>query len=142
MYYLKLIKARSYRGYGLSATAKNPTVTTEDEDVFKAALSSGYFAEAAPDDKPPRKPDSTGTIEAIDTMNSTRLRAYAKKLGLDLSWPNGTDVDTIRADIRAALAGNGDGEGDDTADQFMSDGDTEGDGDDTNGAGGEEYKED
>lgn len=134
MYYLKLIKARSYRGYGLTVTAKNPIVTTEDEGVFKMALASGYFTEAAPDEPPPRKPDSTGTIEAIDTMNSTRLRAHAKKLGLDLSWPNGTDADTIRADIRAALA---EGEDDDTADQFVNGGENEGD-EET----GEESKED
>ena len=123
MYYLKLTKARSYRGHGLNATAKNPIVTTEDEAVFKAALASGYFSEAAPDEKPPRKPDSTGTIEALDTMNAVRLRAYAKKMGLAPSWPNGTDADTIRADIRAALTQSGE---DDTVDQFMSGGGDEG----------------
>lgn len=124
MYYLKLIKARSYTGNGLNVTAKHPIAATEDEDVFKAALASGYFAVAAPDEQPPRKPDNTGAIELIDTMSTTRLRAYAKKLGLELSWPNGTDADTIRADIRAALGGNRD---DDTANQFMigDDGDGE-----------------
>ena len=130
MYYLKLIKARSYRGYGLNVSAKNPVTMTEDEDVYNAALASGYFAQASPDEKPPKKPDSTGTIEAMDTMNSTKLRAYAKKLGLELSWPNGTDADTIRADIRAALTQN---EDDDTAYQFMSGEEDEG--------GAEESKE-
>ena len=131
MYYLKLIKARSYRGYGLNVTAKNPVTMTEDEDTYNAALASGYFAQASPDGKPPKKPNSTGTIEALDTMNSTRLCAYAKKLGLELSWPNGTDADTIRADIRAALAQS---EDDDTAYQFMSGDEDEG--------GSEDNKED
>lgn len=144
MYYLKLIKARSYMGYGLYATAERPIVTTEDEDAYKAALASGYFAEAAPGENQPQRPDNTGTIEAIDTMNATKLRAYAKKLGLDLSWPSGTSADTIRADIRAAIAENEGGEDDgDAANQFMSgggdeddedgneddDGDADGDGD-------------
>ena len=123
MYYLRLIKARSYTGRGLHATARSPLVTTEDEAVFQSALASGYFLEAAPDEPRPRKPDTTGTIEAIDTMNSSRLRAYAKKLGLGLSWPTGTDADTIRADIRASLTKNGDG---DTADSLMSGGEDNG----------------
>ena len=143
MYYLKLIKARSYSGYGLRATAEKPIVTTEDEATFKAVLASGYFAEADPGEQPPQKPDNTGTIEAIDTMNTTKLRAYAKKLGLDLSWPSGTAADAIRADIRAALAEDEDSEddGNDAADQFMSGGDDgdEGDeGDEDSGDGGEE----
>lgn len=123
MYYLKLIKARSYSGYGLHTTARNPIVTTEDEGIYNAALASGYFAVAAPDERPPKRPDNTGTIEAIDTMNSTKLRAYAKKKGIDKSWPNGTDTETIRADIHAALAAPVDAdeyEDEDPGEQFMS----------------------
>lgn len=140
MYYLRLIKARSYSGYGLRATAEKPIVTTKDEVAYKAALASGYFAEVDPDEQPPQKPDNTGTIETIDTMNTTKLRAYAKKLGLDLSWPSGTAADAIRADIRAALA-EGEGsedDGNDAADQFMSGGDDGDEGDEDSGDGGEE----
>ena len=101
MYYLRLIKARSYTGRGLHATARSPLVTTEDEGVFQSALRSGYFVEAAPDERRPKRPEGTGTVEAIDTMNTTRLRTYARGLGMKQTWPNGTDAETIRADIRA-----------------------------------------
>lgn len=43
MYHLRLAKALSYMGYGLSATKKKPDVFTEDEGVAEALADTGYF---------------------------------------------------------------------------------------------------
>lgn len=43
MYHLRLSKALSYTGYGLSATKKKPDVFTEDEGVAEALADTGYF---------------------------------------------------------------------------------------------------
>ena len=37
-------------------------------------------------------------------MGVTKLREYAKKHGISGDWPAGTAADTIREDIRKALA--------------------------------------
>lgn len=128
MTHLKLTKALSYMGHGITVRKQEPDVFVEDEATVAALLATGYFAEGdgtvAP---PPAAP--TGTIEALDMMGVTKLRSYAKEMGLDLSWPSGTDADTIRADIKTALAKAEEDEGSDGADpasQFTGgDGDTE-----------------
>ncbi len=43
MYHLRLVKALSYTGYGLSATKKKPDVFTEDGDIAEALADTGYF---------------------------------------------------------------------------------------------------
>lgn len=113
MKHLKLKRLLSYTGYDVRVTRQAPDVSVDDE-IAEKLLATGYFDEAdgQPITPPPVAP--TGTIEAMDTMSVTKLRAYAKEQGLDLSWPPGTDADTIRADITAALQQSED----DTADQF------------------------
>lgn len=103
MRHLRLKKGLSYTGPGVQATKARPDVFLEDDTAADAAIATGYFVEVegAGVVLPPGAP--TGTIEAIDTMGATKLRAYAKKKGLALTWPNGTPADTIREDIRAAL---------------------------------------
>lgn len=102
MKHLKLKHAMSYAGHGVRVSKKAPDVFVDDQ-VAAALLATGYFedADGQPTTSPPVTP--TGTVEAIDTMSVTKLRAYAKEKGLDLTWPTGTDADTIRADIKAAL---------------------------------------
>ncbi|MCM1231958.1 MAG: hypothetical protein NC489_17705 [Ruminococcus flavefaciens] len=43
MFHLRLTKAMSYAGCGLSATKKNPDVFTEDKAQAEALTNSGYF---------------------------------------------------------------------------------------------------
>lgn len=43
MYHLRLVKALSYTGYGLSATKKKPDVFTEDGNIAEALVDTGYF---------------------------------------------------------------------------------------------------
>lgn len=43
MFHLRLIKAMSYTGCGLSVTKKNPDVFTEDKAQAEALTKSGYF---------------------------------------------------------------------------------------------------
>ena len=106
MFHLKLKKSRSYTGYGVTATAAAPDIHIEDEAVAGALEASGYFAlcsEGVPDTLPPAPP--TGTITAIDAMNITQLRAYAKKNGLDISEaaPSGSPVEVVRQAVQDAM---------------------------------------
>lgn len=103
MRHLRLIKGLSYTGPGVQATKAKPDVFLEDDAAADAAIATGYFEEVAGNGILLPSPAPTGAIEAIDTMGATKLRAYAKKKGLSLTWPNGTPADTIREDIRAAL---------------------------------------
>ena len=102
MLHLKLTKGLSYTGHGITASRQVPDVFSSDETVVAALLDTGYFALIGGSNTPAKAPD-TGTIEAIDTMGSTKLRAYAKEHGLDLTWEKGTEADIIRSDIKAAL---------------------------------------
>lgn len=125
MFHLKLKKSRSYTGYGVTVTATAPDVRIEDEAVAEALEASGYFdlcPDGTPDAAPPAPP--SGTITAIDTMNITQLRAYAKKLGLDISEaaPSGSSVEEVREAVREAMAEGGD----DPTGQFASGGGAEG----------------
>ncbi len=43
MFHLRLVKAMSYTGYGLSVTKKNPDVFMEDKAQAEALTKSGYF---------------------------------------------------------------------------------------------------
>ena len=59
---LRLIKGRSYRGYGVMATKTRPGVTVEDETA-EALLNTGYFEEcAAP------APNSTESIAVVKVV--------------------------------------------------------------------------
>lgn len=125
MKHLKLTKGLSYMGYGITASRRFPDVFVEDEATAAVLLASGYFTEGDGSVTPPQAAP-TGTIEALDTMGATKLRAYAKERGLDLSWPKGTAADTIRADIKKSLTKAEEAEeddGDDPAGQFTTDGD-------------------
>lgn len=108
MRHLRLKKGLSYTGPGIQATKAQPDVFLEDDAAADAAIATGYFMEVAGADVVLPPPAPTGTIEAIDTMGAVKLRAYAKKNGLTLTWPAGTPADTIREDIRAALKEPGD----------------------------------
>lgn len=123
MYHLRLKKAKSYDGPNIRATHSAPDVFTEDEAAATAAVASGYF-DLLPDETPLTNPPGapTGTIEAIDAMNATQLRAYAKKHGLDIeeAAPKGAPIEAVREAVRDALAAR-DGEGDATG-QFADQG--------------------
>lgn len=103
MRHLRLKRGLSYLGPGIRATKAAPDVFLEDDKTADAAIDSGYFEEVAGGDIVPPPTPPTGALEAIDTMGATKLRTYAKKIGLGLSWPTGTPADTIREDIRAMM---------------------------------------
>ena len=127
MKHLKLAMGLSYMGHGVHATQRAPDVSVDDKTALEL-LSTGYFRAADGEcvTTPPAAP--TGAITALDTMGTTKLRAFAKEKGLDLSWPNGTKAEEIRADIEAALAKR--------AAESDNDGD-DGSGDDGDADGGE-----
>lgn len=107
MFHLKLIKGRSYRGRGITASITAPDVHIENQADADALVASGYFEivpDGTPDTEPPAAP--TGTITAIDAMNTAQLRAYAKKNGLDIdeAAPKGSSVDVVRVAVADALA--------------------------------------
>lgn len=117
MKHLKLVRGLSYVGRGVTVTKAKPNVTVMDDDQAGALIATGYFEEdrAAKGieidpnqtnlfDEPPEDKPESGAIEAIDTMGVTKLREYAKKHGISGDWPAGTAADTIREDIRKALA--------------------------------------
>ena len=123
MKHLKLSKGLSYMGHGVTVTRQEPDVFVEDADTAAALIATGYYTEAGNEPVTPPQAAPTGTIEAIDTMGVTKLRAYAKEHGIDKNWPTGTSAEDIRADIKAALEEKA--EEDDPSSQFTSSGDTE-----------------
>ena len=44
MFKLKLIKGRSYTGYGVKADALNPFIEVEKKEVSDTLVASGYFS--------------------------------------------------------------------------------------------------
>lgn len=128
MKHLKLVRGLSYVGRGVTATKAAPNVTVMNDDQADELIATGYFEEDKLAKGVEFDPDQTslfkdedstgedhgdedhgtteqgGAIKAIDTMGVTKLREYAKKHGISGDWPAGTAADTIREDIRKALA--------------------------------------
>ena len=99
MFKLKLIKGRSYTGYGVKADALNPFIEVEKKEVSDALVASGYcsFVEGgvnADNDKGGDKP--------LEKMTEKELDAYAAENGIDLSGA-GKKADKLAA-IQQALA--------------------------------------
>lgn len=99
MFKLKLIKGRSYTGYGVKADALNPFIEVSKKEVSDALVASGYFSFVegevnADNDKGGDKP--------LEKMTEKELDAYAAENGIDLSGA-GKKADKLAA-IQQALA--------------------------------------
>ncbi len=112
MFKLKLIKGLSYSGI-VSATAKEPFVTVDNEETALAAVETGYFkivehTEDIPDGKMGKIND--GENKDWKKLNKDDLIAFANENNIDVS--SCKNQDERIAIIEAALA-NEDGTIDD-----------------------------
>lgn len=81
---LKLIKGRSYTGYGVKAAVESPCVDVDKKEVADALIASGYFSlveETAGGNSGGEKP--------IEKMAEKELDAYAAENGIDLAGVSG-----------------------------------------------------
>lgn len=97
---LKLIKGLSYSGI-VSATAKSPYVSVEDEAAANMAVASGYFAIVAEEDAGEAEAGETEPMQyggkLLDDMNKSELETFAAYKGISLKGI------TKKADIIAKL---------------------------------------
>lgn len=94
---LKLIKGRSYTGYGVKASAESPCVDVAKKEVADALIASGYFSliEETPS-------GNSGGEKPIEKMTEKELDAYAAENGIDLAGVSGKAKKLAR--IQEALA--------------------------------------
>lgn len=85
MFTLKLIKGRSYTGYGVYATAESPCVEVERKEVADALVARGYFSLI--NMGAPAGGDKTGD-KPLEKMTEKELEVYAAENGIDLSGAN------------------------------------------------------
>lgn len=114
MFKLKLIKGLSYNGI-VSATAKNPYITVDDEETALAAVDTGYFkivekAEKGNDgqnNNGGQADDGTNKEEPKDwkKFNKDDLIAFANEHNIDVSGCKNQDERI--AIIEVALADEG-----------------------------------
>lgn len=81
---LRLIKGLSYTSATISATAKDPYVTTEDEAAAQYAVASGYFEVVETEELvEAEEPQQMGGKLAED-MTVSELETYATYMGVSL----------------------------------------------------------
>lgn len=97
MFKLKLIKGLSYSGI-ISATAKNPFVTVDDEKTALAAVETGYFkivecSEKIPDGKNDENNSGENKSEDKDwrKLNKDALIVFANEHNIDVSFCKNQD---------------------------------------------------
>lgn len=100
MFHLRLIKASSYTSGAIKASAENPDVYTEDEQVAKAAVESGYFARVeggTVTETPGTEDEAHLDTEDLSKMTVANLTKLAKDMGIDVK-------DMKKADIIKAIS--------------------------------------
>lgn len=106
MYHLKLSKGLSYRGI-VSATKKKPDVYIEDEDIYKKALSTGYFEDvsggSAPNKGEYQKTSPAYGGKTLDEMNTSELETFAAYKNVSLKGIRKRDamIDKLREELPA-----------------------------------------
>lgn len=83
MYNLKLIKGRSYQGFGVKATNLKPLVAIKEEDKAEALVASGYFSLLSEADG--ARPLETLDTSSLDKMSTAQLIEFAKENDIDIS---------------------------------------------------------
>ena len=99
MFKLKLIKGRSYTGYGVKADALNPFIEVEKKEVSDTLVASGYFSFVG---ELANTNDDKGGDKSLEKMTEKELDAYAAENGIDLSGAS-KKADKL-ATIQQALA--------------------------------------
>ena len=88
MYKLKLIKGRSYTGYGVTATSVSPIVDVESEETAKTLIASKYFSvisETAEIEKTTSSAVTATAEKPLNKMTEKELEAYAAENGIELT---------------------------------------------------------
>ena len=105
MFKLKLIKGLSYNGI-VSATAKNPYVTVDNEETALAAVATGYFKIV---ERAPKNDGNNDNGKEKDNdwkkLNRDDLIAFANEHNIDVSACKNQDERI--ALIEASLANDG-----------------------------------
>lgn len=99
---VKLIKGRSYSGYGVKVSIECPCVDV-DKKVADALVASGYFSLIAESEDG----SNSGGEKPIEKMTEKELDAYAAENGIDLAGVSGKAKKL--AAIQEALAATEDG---------------------------------
>lgn len=106
MFKLKLIKGLSYSGI-VSATAKNPYVTVDNEEIALAAVETGYFKIVERSENIPDGKNGENKAENKDwkKLNKDELITFANEHNIDVS--SCKNQDERIAIIEAALDNDG-----------------------------------
>lgn len=106
MFKLKLIKGLSYSGI-VSATAKNPYITVDNEETALAAVETGYFKIVERPEKIDDGKGNGGNNDGKDwkKLNKDDLIAFADEHNIDVS--SCKNQDERIAIIEAALDNDG-----------------------------------
>ena len=106
MYKLKLIKGRSYTGYGISATLDCPFIETDKKEISDSLVSSGYFSFVGEDNSGEDRAQKTDD-KPLEKMTEKELDVYAAENGIDISGIS-KKADKLAA-VQKALAESDDG---------------------------------
>ena len=99
MFKLKLIKGRSYTGYGIKADALKSFIEVSKKEVSDALAASGYFSFV---ESEVNADNDKGGDKPLEKMTEKELDAYAAENGIDLSGAS-KKADKLAA-IQQALA--------------------------------------
>ena len=88
---LRLQKAISYRGHGITATRENPVVEVEDEATAQKLLGSGYFQTVSEPEEDHAPEPGAGTepqwghlyTAELSTWEEDQLRALAQQMNVE-----------------------------------------------------------
>jgi hypothetical protein len=119
-YKLKLIKGRSYTGYGVKVRDDKPIVTVKDKETSDALMATGYFSLVNVGDSPapptisePLNTDSDDNIheheKQLEKMTEKQLESFAVENRIDLAGAKGK-ADKLER-IKQFLADNDSGGG-------------------------------
>lgn len=88
MYHIKLIKALSYTGFGISATKDKPDVYIEDDETAEKVLATGYFETVFAGPKTLEVTEEEADYryggKTLDEMNVSELETFATYKGVSL----------------------------------------------------------
>ncbi len=83
-YHLKLIKAISYTGNGITATKQHPDIITENKTVFDALTASGYFRVVKEEEQDQKEEKDQKEKKILEEMTVSELESFAAYKGVSL----------------------------------------------------------
>lgn len=105
MYHIKLVKALSYTGFGISATKKNPDVYIEDDDIAEKVLATGYFETVFTGSKTLEVTEEEADYhyggKTLAEMNVSELETFAAYKGISLKGIKKKDaiINKLRSEL-------------------------------------------